>query len=423
MKKNPLKIVEVPIADLKENPRNPRVWSEDAIKNLQASIQAHGIVDPILLSGVPERINKVISGHFRLHVLRGLKYKTVPAIYLYITNEEVEDALGLRLNAVGGDWDLEMLKGFDPILLLDVGFSVDDLTNVWDQQLAAEDDEFNVAKAVEEIKEPVTKLGDRIRLGNHVLICGDSTDPKVIARLMGDAKADMLYCDPVYNIGLDYSGGIGGKKSYGGQVNDNRSDAAYRQFLKDMLLAVTPHMKSDHHAFFYCDPNKIGLVQGLFVERGYDLKRVCLWIKNNQNCTPKVAFNRCYEPAIYAIKGKPYLSSVHNLNEVLNREVDAGNRTLDDIADLLDLWLVKRLPTTEYEHPTAKPVTLHDRPLRRCTKPGDVVVDLSGGGGSTLIACDQLKRRAFLCELEPVFCDVIVRRYEQLTNNHAIYNS
>ena len=96
-----------------------------------------------------------------------------------------------------------------------------------------------------------------------------------------------------------------------------------------------------------------------------------------------------------------------------------GNRTLDDILDLLDLWLVKRLPGQDYEHPTSKPPTLHEKPLRRCTKPGDVVVDLFGGSGSTLIACEQLKRRAFLCEIDPVFCDVIIKRFTELTGKEA----
>jgi len=142
-------------------------------------------------------------------------------------------------------------------------------------------------------------------------------------------------------------------------------------------------------------------------------------VKNNHNMTPQVAFNKAYEPCVYATRGKPYFAPINNLNEVLNKEVATGNRTLDDILDLLDLWLVKRLPGQDYEHPTAKPPTLHEKPLRRCTKPSDVVVDLFGGSGSTLIACEQLKRRAFLCEIDPVFCDVIIKRFTELTGKEA----
>ena len=93
----------------------------------------------------------------------------------------------------------------------------------------------------------------------------------------------------------------------------------------------------------------------------------------------------------------------------------------DDILDLMDIWLVKRLPSNQYDHPTEKPPSLHEKALRRCTKPGDTVLDIFGGSGSTLIACEQLKRRAIVVEIEPVFCDLIIRRYQQLTGKEAIH--
>ena len=118
--------------------------------------------------------------------------------------------------------------------------------------------------------------------------------------------------------------------------------------------------------------------------------------------------------------GKPYLSkSLTNISEVLNKEVGSGNRLHDDIYDLLNIWLSKRLPAAGYEHPTEKPPTLHERPLRRCTKIGDNVLDLFGGSGSTLIASEQLKRKCFMAESEPIFCDLIIRRYKQLTGKEV----
>ena len=107
------------------------------------------------------------------------------------------------------------------------------------------------------------------------------------------------------------------------------------------------------------------------------------------------------------------------MTEILNKEIGSGNRAVDDILDGLDIWLARRIHNSLYEHPTEKPPTLHEKPLRRCTKPGDVVLDLFGGSGSTLIACEQLKRRAFLCEVEPIFCDLIIRRFEALTGTKA----
>ena len=117
--------------------------------------------------------------------------------------------------------------------------------------------------------------------------------------------------------------------------------------------------------------------------------------------------------------GHPYLSEQKNLNEILNKEVGTGNSALDDILDIIDIWVARRLPTQDYEHPTEKPVTLHEKPLRRCTKIGDIVLDLMGGSGSTLIACQQMKRRCLMVEWEPIFCDLIVKRFEALTGEKA----
>ncbi|MCG7852608.1 MAG: site-specific DNA-methyltransferase, partial [Methanosarcinaceae archaeon] len=146
----------------------------------------------------------------------------------------------------------------------------------------------------------------------------------------------------------------------------------------------------------------------------------CLWIKNNQNPTPGVAFNKCYEPCIYGTRAKPYLSEgIKNLNELMNKELGTGNRLIDDILDQLDIWLVKRLSGDQYEHATAKPPSLHEKAIRRCTKPGDIILDSFLGSGSTLIAGEQLKRRVYGCEQELIYCDLIIKRYEKLTHTKA----
>ena len=136
--------------------------------------------------------------------------------------------------------------------------------------------------------------------------------------------------------------------------------------------------------------------------------------------TPQVAFNKAYEPCLVGTIGKPYLNeSVTNLTEILNRDIQPGNRTLDDIGDYLDIWIAKRLNGQDYVHPTEKPPTLHEKPLRRCTKVGDCVIDLCAGSGSILTACHQMKRRAFMIEQSPIFTQVIIDRYETLTGEKA----
>lgn len=419
-----LKICQVSLNELNAAEYNPRVWSEKNIRDLKASIKRFGLVDPLIVNGAAKRRNVVIGGHFRLKIAHDLGYEKVPVVYIDLPDIRREKELNLRLNRNQGEWDWELLKGFDPTLLMNVGFDDTDLSHIWDEALETEDDDFDVDEALAAITKPKTQPGDLIELGDHRLICGDSTDRSTIERLLDSVKPALIYTDPPYNIQLDYNKGIGGKGRYGGtQTDDGRSVADYRQFLAASLSNALALAAPDVHVMTWCDQNYIGLLQALYPELGVTPKRMLTWIKNQANPTPKLAFNKATESCVYGTRGKPYVNqAVKNLTEILNKEVSSGNRTIDDILDLLDIMLVKRLPASEYEHPTQKPVTLHEKPLRRLTKAGDAVLDLFGGSGSTLIACEQLKRRAYLCELEPVFCDVIVARFEQLTGCHAIYH-
>ena len=415
-----LKVEYVEISSLKPSAYNPRKWSEQAEEKLKESIERFGVIDSIIANRALGRENVVIGGHFRLAMAKKMGFKKIPVVYLNIPDITREKELNLRLNRNTGEWDLKILKSFDIELLLNVGFDDSDLGKIWDDALETENDGFDLEKEIAEIKVPKTQLGDLYQLGKHRLICGDSTDQAVVSKLVGKEKAEMLYFDPPYNISLDYNKGVGNKGKYGGKTKDNLSRKEYRSFLTKTLVNGLNASQKDCHVFYWCDQNYVGLVQGMFRKAGLNNKRVCLWIKNNFNVTPQTAFNKAYEPCVYATREKPYLApDINNLGEILNKEVSVGNRTIDDIMDLFDIWLVKRLPAQEYEHPTQKPPTLHEKALRRCTKPGDLVIDLFGGSGSTMVACEQMQRICFMAELDPVFCDVIVKRYEILSGKSA----
>jgi DNA modification methylase len=421
MAKQHLTIQHINIKELNPAPYNPRKWSDEAIKQLTESIKRFGLVDPIVVNGAAERKNVVIGGHFRLKVAKDLGFTEVPVVYLDIPDEAKEKELNLRLNRNTGEWDIELLKNFDIDLLLDVGFDDSDLADIWNDALETDDDNFDVDKAVKEATATDIKLGDLFQLGKHRLVCGSSTDSTTIQRLVGELKPTMFYSDPPYNIGLDYNKGIGLRAGYGGKTDDSKSDSDYKTFLGDILSASLPTLDVNAHVFMYCDQTYIGLLQGLMDEYGLKNRRVCLWIKNGFNVVPQVAFNKGYEPCVYATRGTPYLSdSSQNLTEILNKDIASGNRTADDIIDIFDIWLAKREAGQDYQHPTQKPVTLHEKPLKRCTKVGDVVLDVFGGSGSTLMACEQMKRVALLCEIEPVFCQVIIDRWEALTGQKAV---
>jgi DNA modification methylase len=415
MKKNPtelpkLRIVQVAIDNLRSADYNPRSHDDVQKEHLKESIRRFGLVDPIIVNKSPERFNIIIGGHFRWLAAKELGYKEIPVVYVDIPNLEKEKELNLRLNRNTGEWDLEKLKSFDIDLLLDVGFNDADLASVWDDALGTEDDAFDEDEELKKIIEPKTKIGDFYKLGDHFLICGDATDPSVVERLVGDSKMEMIYTDPPYNISLDYNRGVGQQKQYGGKTDDDKTPEDYRKFLLSLMGNAIAFSKPDCHVFCWNDEKHIGLVQSVFTELGLENRRTCLWVKGSANVTPQVAFNKCYEACMYATRGSPYLSpSCQNLSELLNREIGSGNRAIDDILDILNIWLEKRLSSGEYEHPTQKPVTLHERPLRRCTQVDD----------STLIACEQMKRKAFLCEVEPIFCDLIIRRFELATGLSA----
>lgn len=414
-----IKIVQVKINDLKPALYNPRKISDADFEQLTESIRQFNMVEPLVLNSNPDRHNTVVGGHQRLRAALKLGYETVPVVYVNLS-EDRERALNLRLNRNTGEFDLELLKNFDIDTLLDVGFDDTDLAGIWDDALSIEDDNFDVGKAVEQIKTPTTKAGDVYLLDRHRLVCGDSTDPKVIKTLMDNKTAKVLLTDPKFNIDFDYSKGVSTSGKYGGTTDDNLSDSEYRTFLDTCLKNALQVLADDCHVFFYCDQRYIGLLQNLYAENQIDTKRVCLWVKNNFNMTPNVAFNKGYEPCIYGAMGKPYLANIQNLTEILNKEIAVGNRTIDDIVDLFDIWLAKRDPAASYQHPTQKPPSLHEKALKRCSAPGDIILDIFAGGGSLMAACEQLNRHCYMVEIEPVFCDVIIARYEELSGKKAM---
>ena len=415
-------IKHVKISDLKFAEYNPRTWDEKQVKDLKESISKFGMVVPILANSAKGRENIILGGHFRVSVARELGYETVPVSYVSIEDIEKEKELNLRLNSNLGSWDWSLLREFNLELLTDVGFSASELQHLWDDISETEDDDFDIEEELKQLKEPFVKEGEFYQLGQHVLACGDSTDPNVVKELVGDKKVHCVTLDPPYNLKVDYNKGIGTSGKYGGTVvDDNKSDEDYRAFLSKILENAVAVTQSDCHYFTFSDQNYIGMIQSLYAEHSVKQQRVCLWLKNSAMVTPKIAFNRCYEPCTYGIRGKPFLSDYHtSFSEILNREIGTGNRAHDDILDLLDLWLEKRLPTSSYSHPTEKSPTIYERMLRRCTKPGDYVLELFGGSGSVLAACQQMNRRCLIVELDPLFASLIILRYEKLTNTKAV---
>jgi len=410
------------VKDLLPASYNPRKMTENERRDLEDSIKEFSTPVPIVLN-IGSRNNILINGHQRVSIYADLGIEEIDAM---IPNRELDEkeekTLNLRLNKNLGSWDEEKLKELDMDLLLEVGFGDEELQSLFDD-VDVIDDDFDVEKAVRETKVSRVKPGEIWELGDHRLLVGDSTSLEQVQKLMGNDLANVIYCDPPYNIGLDYSKGVGTSGKYEGSYTskkDSKKDSVYSSFIDASISVALTFAKPNAHLFYWCDEKYIWLTQTLFTQNKIENKRVCLWIKNNQNCTPQIAFNKMYEPCIYGVIGKPYLNkNIKNANEVLNQEITSGNQVHEEILDMLNIWLEKRDNAQEYEHPTQKPVTLNEKPLKRCSAPGHIVFSGFAGGGSDLIACEQLNRKWRGVEIDLIFATVCIDRWEKFTNKKA----
>ena len=405
---------------------NPRQMTDSEKRDLLASIEEFDQVVPVVIN----TDGRLIGGHQRCKVYSDLGIEDVEVrVPSRKLNLQEEKRLNLRLNKNTGHWDFDKLGEFDVETLLDVGFGDEELSGIWDDVDTLEDGN-NKIESAKNIKETNVKKGDIYELGKHRLMCGDSLENEDVKKLVGGEKIQMIYNDTPYNIGLDYSKGTNtgpghkekkvffdNKPVYN---DDNKTVISYSEFIQKSIKNALSVADKNVHVFYWCDERFIWLFQELFKANGIDNKRVCMWIKNNFSLTPGIAFNKVYESCVYGTIGRPFLNTkFKNLNEILNKEVLSGNQVHTEISDMFNIWLVKRDNAQDYEHSTQKPITLNEKPIKRTTKVEDNILDLFGGSGSTLISAEQLGRRAFLMEIDPIFCQLIIDRFFELTGKKA----
>lgn len=405
------------VSDLKFWEDNPRNISTAGLQQLRDKIIAKGL-HAVLTIDVD---NTVLSGNQRLAVARELALEEVWVILPErALSEQERIEVGLESNINEGEWVNSMLSKFDQDLLRAIGFNPVQIDRIYD--LKTQEDEFDAEAEAAKITEPVAKNGDIYQLGNHKLMCGDSTREADVAALMSDELADLVFTDPPYMVdykspgGLTYSstkfGGSGGKI-----FNDNLSDQDALQFYIDVLKNLHKFSK-DYTPIYWWFANKNNLINRLaFEDTGWYMSQIIIWLKNSMIFSRGQDYHRCYEPCMFGWKkGKKHYTA----KEIANYKDVFGGMDFDEFQHYLDVWFQKRDNTTEYLHPTQKPIKLAERALHKSSKPDDIVVDLFGGSGSTLIACEQMKRKARLMELDPKYVDVIILRWERLTGQKAI---
>jgi DNA modification methylase len=397
-----LQVVRWPVERLLPYARNARTHSDEQVAQIAASIAEFGWTNPILAGGD----GVVIAGHARLLAARKLGITEVPVIVLDHLSESQRRALVIADNrlALNAGWDEDMLRVELDALREDdfnldlLGFDDDELEALLsepDGEVTGNTDDDAVPETPETA---VTVLGDVWLLGDHRLLCGDATNIEAVQKVLTGGLTDMVFTDPPYNVnyGATMKDKLRGKK----RKIANDLGAGFEQFLRNVcanLLTVTKG------AIYVCmSSSELHTLHRAFTESGGHWSTFVIWAKNTFTMG-RSDYQRQYEPILYGWK-------------------EGTDHFWCGARDQGDVWLVKK-PVANDLHPTMKPVELVERAVRNSSKSRDTVLDPFGGSGSTLIACEKAGRHARLIELEPKYCDVIVRRFQEFAGKPATLDS
>ena len=378
-----MEIQQIRINQLIEYKNNAKKHDDAQIKNVMQSIKEFGMVQPIVI----DQNNTIIIGHCRFRALKRLKWEEVPCVRIENLSENEINKLRLLDNKLNeSEWDFDLLA--DQITEIDWSdFDID-----WNILEIDEEPQEIVEDEMPEVpEEPKAKVGDIYELGCHRLICGDSTNSEVIKRLMDGAKADILITDPPYNV--DYEGKT---KDALKIQNDKMDNDSFRQFLVDAFTSANEVMRNGAVFYIWHADSEGYNFRGACNDVGWKVRECLIW---NKNCMVmgRQDYQWKHEPCLYGWKD----GASH---------VWASDRKQTTVLDFAK-------PNRNDIHPTMKPVALFAYQIKNNTYKGDAVLDTFGGSGSTLIACEQLGRKCFMCELDEHYVDVIVKRYIDYTNN------
>lgn len=435
-----LNVVYVNTSELLPATYNPRKWNEEAITQLTESIKRFGLVDPIVVNGAPDRKNIVIGGHFRLKVAKDLGFKEIPVVYINIPDLEKEKELNLRLNKNVGDWDWSLLAEFGETTLADVGFSSEQLDDIFDIEDTPE--QFDLQKELEklDIKQIEIQKEDVWQLGESRLMCGDSTSEENVLKLMNGEKANMCFTDPPYI--LDY---LNGKKRHGkategfGAKRDRRyleTDVLPPDFTEKWMENIAKIQEESFSIIVYENWKNLRVIWGE-MEKYWKLKNMIVWHLPNRNqgfaakykffskhdiamvgASPNadVEYNNEpeedglqeeYETALYAISGKPQWEGYQKGKKI-------------QPTDFIEYVASDEKHSGQGVIFGTKPIEILIPYIKVLTKRGDIIIEPFGGSGSTLIASTKMKRRCYIMEKSPVYAEVIKKRWEKLTGQKGV---
>lgn len=376
------------------NPRKDLKPEDEEYQKIKRSITEFGFVNPLIIN----KDMTVIGGHQRLKVLQELGYTSVECVIVDLDKQN-EKALNIALNKISGDWDTEKLESLLQELQLEdfdvslTGFGSDEVDDILSDLVETKEDDFDVDQAVNEIEEPVTKVGDIWILGRHRLMCGDSTQKEDVMRLMNNLDADMILTDPPYNV--DYEGKTQDALKI---VNDKMDNNEFYNFLHIAFKNLYDFTKEGGCIYvFHADTEGLNF-RNAFINAGFKLAECLIWVKNTF-VMGRQDYQWKHEPILYGWKE------------------GAAHYFINDRTQSTILEFDK--PTRNAEHPTMKPIDLLVYLIKNSSKENNLIVDLFGGSGSSLIAAEQTNRICYTMELDPRYCDVIIKRWETLTGQKA----
>lgn len=406
----PGKIERIPVEKLIPYARNARTHSEEQVAQIAASIREFGFTNPVLI----DENDGIIAGHGRVMAARKLGMDTVPCIRLSHLTEAQRRAYIIADNklALNAGWDekllaleIEELKAMDFDIDL-LGFAEDELTELLLMADAVEEGETEADEVPEPKPEAVTKPGDVWILGRHRVMCGDSTSAESVDLLMQGSKADMVFTDPPYGVSYADKNESLNKALKGNCIqteimNDHLQGDALEAFFLAIFSTMAAVMKPGC-PFYVCAPQggeQMMMMMMMMKKAGIPMRHELIWVKNN-HVLGRADYHYKHEPILYGWK-------------------DGASHPWYGGRDKVSTWHVDK-PMQSKLHPTMKPVELVEIALENSSKRGDIVLDLFGGSGTTLIACEKTGRIARLMEIDPRYVDVIVKRWQGYTGAQAV---
>lgn len=399
-----LTVEQVPLDQLRPDPANPRRISDEELDSLERSLRQFGFVQPVLAR---REDGTVIGGHQRLVAARRLGLKTVPVTYVDISVEQAR-LLSLALNRISGSWDEQLLarlmadlQASPEVDLTLAGFGEDEvrdlLRSLETREKGERPESFDLDSALEEAtRAPRTKAGELWVLGEHRLLCGDATKPEDVERLLGGTRATMAFTDPPYNVSLGDHGGQQRGSRRRRIANDSMDPIAWETFVRAWARTL---LSSVDGAIYVCMSSKeLPLVSRVLAEEGGHWSDTIIWHKD-RFVLGRADYQRAYEPIWFGWRE----GASHQW---------CGDRDQDDV------WQIAR-PTDAPLHPTMKPLPLMERAISNSSTVADLILDPFLGSGSTVIACERTGRICAGMEIDPVYAEVALRRWERFSGREA----